>query len=394
MTTTRTAPGVRASVRARRLGIAGAYAVQGLLFLSLTTRIPRIQDAWSIGEGTMSVLMLMMVLLAGAGSFVAERVATTRGSALALRIGFVLIAIGMALIGLHVSFGVFIAGLAVYGLGLGIVDASSNMQAVALEHEVGQPILPSFHGSWTLGGIIGTVITLITPHLSLAVGLALLAILPLLMLGAPLMSTGGVIEPADGSMGINWRHVILVGIALVIFYMVDTASTTWGTTYLRNVVDSPAGLAPLATLPYLVTTLLARFAGDRLTTRYGAARLLRVGAVVGFAALAIIVFAPTWPVAILGFALLGVGVAVIAPLSFSAAAAVAREGVSGDDPVAMRARVDAVIARFNQFNYVGALLGSVMTGALGAIDLRIGFALPLVLILGLLPLARSFAARL
>ena len=55
---------------------------------------------------------------------------------------------------------VFVAGMAGYGVGLGIVDASTNMQAVALEHRYGRPILPSFHGAWTLGGVIGAVIGL------------------------------------------------------------------------------------------------------------------------------------------------------------------------------------------------------------------------------------------
>ena len=70
---------------------------------------------------------------------------------------------------------------------------------------------------------------------------------------------------------------------------------------------------------------------------------------------------------------------MIAPLSFSAAARIA----GGDDarPGARHARVDAVIARFNQFNYAGALLGAVLTGVVGAGNLRIGFAVPMVLVL-------------
>ena len=52
--------------------------------------------------------------------------------------------------------------------------------------------------------------------------------------------------------------------------------------------------------------------------------------------------------------------------------------------------MDAVIARFNQFNYVGALLGAVLTGLVGADTLRVGFAVPMVLILLILPLARAF----
>jgi hypothetical protein len=55
--------------------------------------------------------------------------------------------------------------------------------------------------------------------------------------------------------------------------------------------------------------------------------------------------------------------------------------------------VDAVIARFNQFNYLGALLGAVLTGLVGADSLRYGFALPMVLILGVVPLAKAFGGR-
>ena len=80
--------------------------------------------------------------------------------------------------------------------------------------------------------------------------------------------------------------------------------------------------------------------------------------------------------------------AVVAPLSFSAAAALAGRDA---DPATRQARVDAVVARFNQFNYAGALLGAVMTGAVGASSLRIGFAVPLVLVLALFWLAKAFA---
>jgi hypothetical protein len=118
--------------------------------------------------------------------------------------------------------------------------------------------------------------------------------------------------------------------------------------------------------------------------------VLRVGAHVACAGLVVVVFAPGWPVAVLGFLVMGAGVAVIAPLSFSAAARIA--GEAGDlDPGLRHARVDAVIGRFNQFNYVGALIGAVLTGIVGSGDLRIGFAVPMVLVLGILPLARAFA---
>jgi MFS family permease len=181
----------------------------------------------------------------------------------------------------------------------------------------------------------------------------------------------------------------MLGAAMVLFYMVDTASSTWGPTYLDETFHAPDRLLPLATFPYLLATLAMRFAGDRLVAGHGPVRVLRIGGLVAAVALAVIVAAPAWGVAIAGFTLLGVGVAVIAPLSFSAAARLA--GHPGLDPATRQVRVDALIGRFNQFNYAGALLGAVMTGLVGADSLRLGFALPMLLILLIWPLARSFA---
>ena len=56
---------------------------------------------------------------------------------------------------------VFVAAMVLYGVALGMVDATTNMQGVALEHRYGRPILPSFHGAWTLGGLVGAGVPLV-----------------------------------------------------------------------------------------------------------------------------------------------------------------------------------------------------------------------------------------
>lgn len=378
-----------AGLARHRAAVAAAFAVQGLLFISLTTRLPRFQDRWDLSELFVSGLLLMVILLAGAGSALAETAATRRGSATTLRVGFVLQAVGLAAVAGAPLRAVFVGGLAVYGLGLGVVDAASNMQAVAVEHRYGRTILPSFHGAWTAGGIVATVVTIAVTRAGLLAGLLPLCVVALLLLAAPLLPASADSPVATTAPGLDvpWRKILLLGAAMVLFYMVDTAATTWGPVFLKSVHEAPDWLLPLATLPYLVASLATRLAGDAAVARLGAVPLLRGGAVVACAALAVIVFSPSWWVAVLGFTVLGGSVAVIAPLSFSAAAVVAGGGL---DPEARRARVDAVIARFNQFNYVGGLLGAVLTGVVGSQSLRPGFAVPMVLILAILPLAGAF----
>jgi Major Facilitator Superfamily len=371
-----------------RAATAAAFFTQGLVFISLTTRLPDFSDRWDISELELSLLLLMMVLLAGLGSVVAETLAKCRDSATLLRVGLGLVAVALPVVTTAPVAGVFVGGLAVYGVGLGVVDATTNMQAVALEHAYQRPILPSFHGAWTWGGVAGAATTLATAGLPLA-SVAVLAVVPLAVLFGPFLRRDRGPVEAVAAVAVPWRPILLVGLAMVLFYMVDTAAATWGPTYLDRTFHTPSGLVALATFPYLVASGVLRLAGDGLVSRYGEVRVLRVGALTASGALAVVVFAPTWPVAVLGFTLLGGGVAVIAPLSFSAAGRIA--GGTGLEPAVRQARVDAVIARFNQFNYVGALLGAVLTGVVGSGSLRVGFAVPMVLILGILPLARAFA---
>ncbi len=384
MTVQTEAPALRRS----RLAAGAAFFVQGLLFISLTTRLPMIQERWDLDELAVSGLLLMVVLLAGVGSVLAEVVAKRSSSAVVVRVGFVLATAGFAVLLVAPAFWVFVAGLAVYGLALGLVDASSNMQAVTVEHLYGRPILPSFHGFWTAGGVVGTLITLATASVDLGPKLLPLLVFPLAVLAAPFVRRDRLADTAE-PLDVPWRRILLLGVAMVLFYMVDTAATTWGPVYLGGTLDAPTSLTALATLPYLLATLLARAVGDGLVDRHGAVWMLRISGVVASLALAVIVFAPTWWVAVVGFAVLGGAVATIAPLSFSAAGAIAGgEGLSGEKRID---KVDQVIARFNQFNYVGALLGAVLTGAVGSDNLRIGFAVPMVLILGIIPLAAQFA---
>jgi len=426
------------SLTGARIAVAAAFFAQGFVFISLTTRLPRFLERWGLDEVTLSLLLLMMVLLAGVGSLIAEHAARRVGSAAMLRLGLALMVVAVPALTLAPAIGFFVGGVAVYGVALGLVDATSNMQAVDLEHRYGRPILPSSHGYWTIGGILATVLVLATGHLSPEIG-AFVVLVPLVVAFAPFLPhaiaqaasgshtapgvlPGGIGSPAVPSplvpglvsspavasadaTPVPWRPIWLVGVGLVVFYMVDTTAAAWGPTYLALTFDAPGNLVALATFPYLVTSIVVRLAGGHLVTRFGVTPVLRVGAVVAFAALVLVAFAPSWQVAVAGFTVLGAAVALVAPLSFSAAGRIAA-GTAGTaaDPVAGtaaaaagpapetdRARTDAVIARFNQFNYVGALLGSVLTGFVGADNLRLGFVLPAVLVLALVPLAPAFA---
>ncbi|CCI54537.1 MFS transporter [Nostocoides jenkinsii] len=127
---------------AQWLPVAGAFAVQGLLFIGMTTHLPALQHRFDLGELGLTLILLAMVLLSGAGSVLAEQIATRRDSATALRIGLSGLSIGVAGIGLAPSLVALGGGVTAYGLAVGMVDAASNMQGIALEHRAGRTLLP------------------------------------------------------------------------------------------------------------------------------------------------------------------------------------------------------------------------------------------------------------
>lgn len=90
------------------------------------------QAKFALSSLAVSALLLIVVVMAGAGSVLSELVATRRGSALGLRTGLLLMVVGLATIGSARAVVQLCVGLAIYGLCLGMVDAGTNVQAVAL----------------------------------------------------------------------------------------------------------------------------------------------------------------------------------------------------------------------------------------------------------------------
>lgn len=176
------------------------------------------------------------------------------------------------------------------------------------------------------------------------------------------------------------RPILVFGLVILLFYAADTGILTWSSVYLEDALDSTASVAPLAYGAYQAGALISRFGGDIVVRRVGATTVVAVGTVTGIAGLAVVVSAASSVMAIVGFFVAGLGLAILAPLSFAALAGAV-------PPTAL----DVAIARMNIANYLGAILGGGLIGAAASADhLRWAFVIPLVLIPLVLLFARSF----
>ncbi len=386
-------------VRARA-GVSGAYFVQGLCFAGLLTQVPALKDKFGFTEDDLTLVLLAVPVIAGLGSVLAGYLAPRLGSALVLRVSGPLVGIMMTVVGLvPTRLGLYLA-VGAFGLFLGAVDASMNMQGVAVQRRYGRSLLASFHGWWSLAGILGALATAGANKIDLPLpvalgGIALLGIAVALSVGPLLLrhaeegaATPGAEEAAPASGGaaadrtgprIPWGPIVLVGLAVMLMYISDSATSNWGAVYLHDGLHSSKSVAALGLGAYLTCQVLGRAAADRLVRRFGPVPVVAVGGLVGATGMVVVATAP-WPVlGVLGFGVVGAGLCVVVPQSFSAAGALDPTG-SG-----------VAVARVNLFNYVGFVVGAALIGAVAnGAGLRWAFAVPAALALGVVALAPSF----
>ncbi|MDQ1731427.1 MAG: hypothetical protein QOK10_1586 [Pseudonocardiales bacterium] len=390
----------RNELRRNRLTASLAFASQGLLFAVLLTHVPQFKSRYSLGDGAITLVILGVSILAGAGSATAESLARRISSRLTLQFGLLTISLAALAIAAAPDVLIFFIAFAVYGFGLGAVDASTNMQAVAIQTRYGWTILTSFHACWSAGGILGALYVAGTERLgwSLATSIAFPAAAVVVFAAASgtgllradrdtrllradqsLLRADQETASAPVEISVPWRPVLLLGAAMICFYVTDAGAGSWATTYAHDVLNASSSLAPVAYAAYQVTALLSRIAGDHVVRRIGVQTAVRIGAAIGAGGLVLAIAAPGPWAAIIGFAIAGIGLPIVAPLCFSACGALAP------------GHADQIVARVNIFNYAGSIIGGVAIGGIGTISsLRWGFVVPAVLALLLLVLAPAF----
>jgi hypothetical protein len=270
-----------------------------------------------------------------------------------------------------------------FGMGLGGFDASMNAQAVEVEAESRRPLMSGFHGMFSIGGLAGSLgLTAL-----LSTGLPLLAgalIITALFLALWLPRSGGLLSGLSQARSASptpaWTSafrpiVLFIGMLCVTSFLGEGAALDWSAIYLhaKGLATAYGGLGYAA---FSVTMAFGRLTGDRAAGRFGVVPLLRISGLVAALGWGVaIVF--SGPVAVLGFALVGLGASNIVPLLFGAAARV--PGVP----------TNVSLPLITALGYGGMLCGPALIGiAASATSLSIALSG-----IGMLPLVVVAAAR-
>ena len=339
-----------------------------MCFASWASRIPDISLKLGLSEGELGQLLLAvpvgsLLALPPAGWLVHRW-----GSRSVLLLAATLYSVSLPLLGLADRFWTLAPALVLFGLASNLVNIAVNTQAIGVQAHHGRPIMGAFHGLWSLAGFLsGALATLlISWQLSPSRHFLIIMVVGLVLIGVAHRYTLRQDEGREaGGLTLRWPDPYLLRIGLIAFcgMLCEGTMFDWAGVYFQRVVRPDPALVTSGYVACMAAMALGRFAADALTHRFGATRVLQLSSALICGGLLLAVALPYLLPALLGFLLVGFGIAAVVPLSYSAAG---RAGSMAPGPA---------LALVSSISFTGFLLGPPLIGFLAeASSLRVSLA--------------------
>lgn len=354
--------------------VAAMFFLSGSLFGAWAGRIPAFVERFALSEAGLGLLLLLIAAGAVTCFPIAGHLADRFGaSRLALRLAALATAT-LVLLPLSPTIPVLAVALILFGATQGGLDVAMNSWAAEVERQMARPVMSSFHAMFSLGGGLGAGSGFLAAHLDMGPAAHFLA--AAIVIGLPCLWLAGIrwtsARASGGAVFALPRGALaLVGLVALCSALGEGVMADWSAVYLHSVKGLSEARATLGFAAFSVTMVLARLAGDRFVARYGAVRSARLSSLVAASGMLILLTAGNLPVMLIGFGCIGLGYAVLFPLSYSRAA---------NDPHVPPGRAIASVATLG---YGGMLAGPPIVGFLAAVT-SLGHAFALVAVLTLL----------
>jgi len=337
--------------RAARIAVSAFFFVNGAGYASILPRLPAIKDSLSLSNAELGLAIAAMpvggLLAGGLVGLLIARFGSGRTAAVAGITGALL----LGAIGLAPTWALLVLAYLVLGGFDATMDAAMNTHSLGVQRQYGRSILQGFHGMWSVGGMAGGALGALAAALdvpiaiqSVVIGLALAAVLLLAATSLLPAAVGDVHAPDDAAAEhIHVRNAprllrVLGPIAMlgVLCVVLQGAAATWSAVFLTDVLRQPAAIAAMAFVVYMASMALGRLTNDRWIDRFGGVTVVRAGALIGAAGLALVILAGALgvaPIAFVGFAAIGIGSSPMFPVMVAAAGS--RPGIPAGHGVAL-----------------------------------------------------------
>jgi len=303
----------------RYFGPAWVFASINILFGTWAIYIPTVKENLGIDKSQLGLAIFFLSLGVFTVFPIASTVINRMGVGKATWYG-VMLSCGAALLPLLApSYFVLMASLFIFGMANGFTDISMNTLVTELEKEDKKKFMSASHGFFSFGGVLaGLGSFLIGPlnnpalHMGLAVALVFVVNLWFHKNFEHIVAVP--IEKKNFNLKL-FKPLLLLGLISFIAMGSEGAIVDWSGLYLKEISIAPEALWGAGFLGFQITMTLGRFLGDGISSRIGSIKMIALGTVLAINGYVFVLTTNT-SLAILGFALSGLGFSVIVPEVF------------------------------------------------------------------------------
>lgn len=358
-----------------RMSTFAFFALNGFLLGMWVVHIPEIRDRTGASTAVLGYLLLLLGGTALLGMQVGGRLIDRFGSGIVTVVAGLSLSVTLVGPGLATSVGGLAVALGILGVFNGVIDVAQNAHAVEVERAYGRPIISAFHAFFSLGGLLaalvgGALISLDADVRWTLAGAGVLGLVVALVARTTMLPPSAATTREAGTPRVrapwNLRVVVLALLAFMLL-LSEGVAYDWSTVHLHDSLGASKSVAAWAFGAFSVTMTVVRLLADRIVARIGAAAYVQRAAIIGAAGLLGAALAPSPAVAIIAWAVFGIGLAGCVPQFFSAAGNI--------DPSA----AGTYLARVTGAGYLGLLAGPAIIGILtNWVSLTTAFAVPII----------------
>lgn len=363
------------------------FFFMGMAVAATTARFAEIKHGTGVSQATFGAALLVGNFGALIANYIAGGLARRYGTRSLSRMAITGIAISQMMYGFtthlwQVPIAAFLAGSA-----YAFANVAANSQGSMIQQDLGRSLMPSFHGAWSVGAlfastIAGLIAKSFTPGQHILVN-SLIALAGAYAVNRALLphevdhldqSSETAVAHDQPIPGPTKRFITILAIASMFSNIAEVSVGDWSTILLREDFNIAIGANTLGYTSFILIQTIGRFSVGKLIDKHSIQTIMRNFSIIGgvayisglFLALRIHEGHPlaTLITLCLMYALLGLGLAPIAPSFASLAGAI---------PTVATARA---VARMQ------LIAATTMIGARGAISLLVNFlGLPIALMI-------------
>ena len=329
------------------------YIILGLAFGLWAMLVPFVKDRLSVDKAQLGMLLLLIATGAVISMFFTGYTAAKLGCRKTVIISTLLISVCLPV--LSVSSSVALTGLFMFlfGMGLGMLDVTLNIQGAIVEESMKKHLMAGFHSMYSFGVFFGILfITYLLKHISssyAAFAVTALMVILLITIIPALLTYGGdkpqkiFIKPT--------RILFVLGMICFIAFVAEGVILDWSALFMREVRNILPEYAGYSFSLFYITMGIFRFLGDKTAEKFSIKTILFFSSILSILGLYIMLYVPYNAASFIGFTLAGAGLANMVPVTISAAGK-----YKGNMPLSIAVSAVATVG------YFGTLIGPSVMG--------------------------------